>query len=113
MRAQFPVSHHDQQLVADNGEDRVVVGTSVISDAVTVDLERDPMITRARAAFTGTRDAPALELALTVADDIDMGKIRGRVVPEVVERAEAAAETESITPHVVLTLTGTVRRRLA
>jgi hypothetical protein len=112
LRAQFAPPHNEPQLHNDDGEDRVVVARSVLADAVADDLEREPMITRASAALSGTEHAPELDLALTVPDDVDLAELRSRVVVEAMERAANALESESVAPRVVLTLSESAHRRV-
>jgi hypothetical protein len=112
LRAQFVFPAHELRRSTDDGEDRVVIARSVLAEAVSEDLEHDALIERATAVLTGTEDAPACDLALTVADDVDLTELRTRVVFDAMERARRAMESEPVAPSVILTLTDRARRRV-
>jgi hypothetical protein len=113
LKAQFVSHPHEQEIRLADGEDRLVIDRSVIADAVAEDLEREPAISHATANLTGSDDAPEIELALTVPDDIALDDLRSHVVAEAMQRARTALDGEPITPHVTLTLTKPGRREVS
>jgi hypothetical protein len=104
LRAQIVPRRRGSAMHESDGADDIVVAPSAVGDAVGEDLERDPMITHARAGVTQADALPTIDLDLTVPDDVAFVELRRHIETEAIARAQAAMESPPVRTRVVVSL---------
>jgi hypothetical protein len=102
-----PEDIHDR-----NGDDDLVIASSVVSNAIAEDLTRERGIVRARARLVQTGRVPELDLELTLNENNPIADLRRTIQDKVLERAKGAMESPPISAHVTIALADIAPRRV-
>jgi hypothetical protein len=76
------------------------VDRAALTGALEQELEHLPDIARASARLVRAGTHPLVDLRLHVADDADLGEVRGAVEDDALERFRRAIETDQLAAHV-------------
>jgi hypothetical protein len=112
LKAQLvPGGRRPKYHVAD-ARDEVVLTAAALEDAVASDLEEDHRVIAANARITEFGDTPALNVTMTVRDDVTFHELKHDYETRNLERARSALDASQIRSKVIVAFSGRPDRHL-